>query len=78
MRRSMAGVVITNDDDFLRLHKEWQAQGKRHAGIMFCLPHVQGKTGIGIIIRECRDFHELIIGGAGTVEDVANQIIYVS
>jgi predicted nuclease of predicted toxin-antitoxin system len=28
-------VVITADRDFLRLHKQWQAAGKSHGGIIY-------------------------------------------
>jgi hypothetical protein len=71
--------VITNDDDFLALDKVWRAEGKGHAGIMYCLPHIQGASRIGRIVRECVDLHELISGGAGTVaDDIMNQIIYVA
>jgi hypothetical protein len=72
-------VVITHDGDFLALDKQWQAEGKAHAGIMYCLPHLQGAVGIGRILKECLDLHDLISGGAGTIEDdIANHIIYVS
>ncbi len=72
-------VVITNDADFVRLHYEWQTEGKQHAGIMFCLSHVQGQAAVGRIMNEVMLYHELIEGGAGTIEaDVANRVIYVS
>jgi predicted nuclease of predicted toxin-antitoxin system len=72
-------VVITNDADFVRLHKEWQTDGKVHAGIMYCLSHVQGEVGVGKIVNVVMLYHELIEGGAGTVEtDLANSLIYVS
>jgi hypothetical protein len=71
-------VVISHDQDFLRLHKEWQLQGKKHAGILYCLPSLQGKPGIGRIVKECLDLHMMILGGAGTIEDdVANRIYFV-
>lgn len=71
-------VLITNDDDFLALDRQWREQGKYHAGIMYCLPHVQGKGAIGIIVKECVDYAELIASGAGTVErDIVNTVIYV-
>ncbi len=72
-------VIITNDDDFLALDKTYRVQGKRHGGIMYCLPQVQGIAAIGKIVTKCYELHILIAGGAGTVEaDIANQIIYVS
>ena len=72
-------TIITNDDDFLLLDRLWRREGKRHAGIMYCLPHVQGIAAIGRIVNECADLHVLILNGAGSVEaDIENQIIYVS
>lgn len=72
-------MVITNDDDFLALHKAWQVQGRQHGGIMYCLPHVQGVVAIGTIVGECYDLYQLIDAGVGTVEsDISNQIIYLS
>jgi hypothetical protein len=72
-------IIITHDDDFLKLDKDWRAQGKKHAGILYCLPHLQGKSGIGKILSVCVIYHEMIAGGAGTLEgDIENQIIYVS
>jgi hypothetical protein len=71
-------VMITADQDFLRLHKQWQEEKKTHAGIMFCLPHLQGLQNVGPIIKMCLDYHELIAEGAGTIEDdIANQVIFV-
>jgi hypothetical protein len=71
-------ILITHDQDFLRLHKEWQTRNQPHAGIMFCLPHLQGLQNVGPIIKMCLDYHELITNGAGTVEeDIANQVIFV-
>lgn len=72
-------VMITNDDDFLALDKAWREQDRRHAGIIYCLPHVQGIASIGKIVAECWELHRLIAEGAGTVEeDIANQIVYLS
>jgi predicted nuclease of predicted toxin-antitoxin system len=72
-------ILITNDDDFLKLDQNWRIEGKNHAGIMFCLSHIQGKNMVGRIIQECLELHELIAGGAGTIEeDIENQIIYIS
>ena len=71
-------VMISQDQDFLRLHTEWQSTGKTHAGIMFCLPHLRGLKYVGRVIEACLDYHAMIAGGAGTIEeDIVNQIIYV-
>jgi hypothetical protein len=72
-------VMITNDDDFLALHKAWLKEHRRHGGILYCLPHVQGVSAIGKIVSECYELYSLIREGAGSVEeDIANQIIYLS
>jgi hypothetical protein len=28
-------ALLTNDTDFIRIHSEWTAAGRRHAGIVF-------------------------------------------
>ena len=72
-------VVITHDDDFLRLDREGQAAGRIHAGIMHCKSHLQGNKGIGRIVRECVEWHEMILSGVATVEDdIVNHVIHVS
>ncbi len=72
-------VVVSHDTDFVRLHHEWQSEGKKHAGILFCLSHLQGEAGIGTIVSEVMMYHELIAGGAGSVEsDLVNKLIFVS
>ena len=45
---------------------------------MFCESAVQGNRAIGRIVGEVMMYHELIVGGAGTVEqDIANQLVFV-
>lgn len=71
-------VVITRDADFTRLHADWQANDRKHAGIMFCLSDVQGESAIGKIVNTVLMYHNLISGGAGSIEDdVTNQLIFV-
>lgn len=72
-------AVVTHDEDFLRLHFEWQTQGKEHAGIMFVHPRLQGRKNIGKVVKELAEYHDLIEGGAGTVEaDIRNQVRYIT
>ena len=40
-------LMLTNDQDFLRLHSAWMAAGRKHAGIVYW----QGELGIGVTIR---------------------------
>ncbi len=71
-------IIITNDADFTRLDAEWKALNKSHTGIMYCLAHVQGKKAVGIIVKHCLDYYEMIVAGAGTIEDdIVNRIIYI-
>jgi len=44
-------VLVTQDDDFLRLH----AEGGYHAGIVFCLPKYRG---VGELVRGLALIHE--------------------
>jgi predicted nuclease of predicted toxin-antitoxin system len=72
-------VVITNDDDFLALDKAWRLQNKRHSGIMYCLPHVQGQRAIGIIVRKCLELDAAVGNNPDIVEaNIRNRIIFVS
>jgi hypothetical protein len=72
-------VIITHDQDFLRLNDRWQEAGKRHGGIIFVSRHLQGKRHVGILINTIQEYHELIEAGAGTVaEDIENQVIFIS
>jgi hypothetical protein len=46
---------------------------------MFCSSNVQGEAGISILVNTVLMYHDLIAGGAGTIEnDITNQVIFVS
>jgi hypothetical protein len=70
--------MVLFDHHFLGLHDEWQETGKEHAGI-FRLPfYLQGERGIGPLVKILLGYHEMIEGGAGSVEDdIRNHLIYV-
>ena len=69
-------AVITKDDDFLRLHTEWLRQGQTHFGIFYC--PLRDRPAIGIIVITCSEYHDLIAGAAGTIDDdIKNQVIYI-
>ncbi|MBZ0315894.1 MAG: DUF5615 family PIN-like protein [Anaerolineae bacterium] len=71
-------VVVSFDEDYMKLHDEWQATGKRHAGIMRLLRHLQGEDGIGTIVKSLLEYHALIETGAGTVDaDIENQVFFI-
>lgn len=70
-------ALLTKDDDFLRLHSDWQALKKNHFGIFYC-PY-RDKASIGLIVGACAEYHELILNEAGTLEgDINNQVIFIT
>jgi hypothetical protein len=74
-------AVVTGDKHFLELHAEWQAAGRKHKGIFYVQPAVRHlkKAIIGIIVRELAFYHEVVTGGAATIEeDIYNQVIYIT
>lgn len=72
-------TVITHDQDFLRLSNQWLSEGKDHYGIMFCSKFIHGNDHVGIVVKICVEYFELIAGGAGTIkDDMMNQVIFVS
>lgn len=68
-------ILITKDDDFLRLHAQWIQEGREHAGIFFASR--RNVAGIGIIVTTCIEFDELIRTGAGTANDISNKVVYI-
>ncbi len=72
-------VMVSHDDDFLNLDRQWRAEGRTHAGIMYVLPHLQGKPNVGRIIAELEEYDQLIGAGAGSLErDIHNRVIFIS
>jgi predicted nuclease of predicted toxin-antitoxin system len=69
-------MVISADEDFPILHAEWQAAGKRHAGIIYVQP--TRKDQIGMIVEYLKFIHDAVETAAATLEeDVYNSIIYL-
>jgi hypothetical protein len=69
-------VMVTSDRDFVELHKQYVDTGKLHAGILYILP--EHKDDIGRVVRFIIDLHELIQGGAATLEqDINNQLYWL-
>ncbi len=48
-------TVVTCDQDFFALNKQWQAQGKHHAGIIFVRSENQGNKGkmVNYLVKLC-------------------------
>src|SRR5437868_6197079 len=68
-------TIITADEDYFRLHKEYQIEGKSHAGIIFVKP--EHKDDIGLVIGYLEFLHEAVQAEAATLEnDIVNQILY--
>ena len=62
-------AMVTFDEDFLRLHNNWQEAGKRHGGIFRFGNNLQGEKKFGRLVTELFEYWQSIEGGAGTIED---------
>lgn len=70
-------VILTCDDDFLKLHDLWIDENRHHAGIAFMYSNICND--IGIAIRVIIAWQALIDEGAATLhEDFENQVLYMS
>jgi len=70
-------VLLTKDDDFAKLHVQWQDKNREHAGIFYCI--YRDKSATGLIVSFCLEISEYVKAGAATInEDIANQIIYIT
>lgn len=70
-------VMVTHDEDFLKLDDIWQNQGKRHAEIMRFSNDLQGN--VGYLVRELVAYFELIQDGAGNLtDDIENKTFFIS
>jgi predicted nuclease of predicted toxin-antitoxin system len=54
---SQERILVSCDDDFLRLHETWQRAGRKHAGIVYFRMVDQCKS-VSIIVREVLFLHE--------------------
>ena len=68
-------AVLSLDDDFDALHTQWLLNGKSHAGIFRGQAHLQGN--IGVIVNMLMEYHELIISGAGSMDDLKDQLVFI-
>jgi hypothetical protein len=64
-------ALITKDAGFRLRHFEWLSHAKQHSGIFFCAD--RHHTAIGLIVKVCYAFHQLIAEGAGTLDDIRNE-----
>lgn len=73
-------TLLTLDDDFLKIHSEYQQASKFHYGIVWGhTSKYQGTGAIGLLVRYCTDLDELIEQKVGTLEvDIYNQVHYLT
>ena len=70
--------MLTHDEQITRHITTRQQEGKGHGGVFIAGHHLQGQRGIGTIVTVILEYHELIVGGAATVQnDVNNMTIYI-
>ena len=69
-------AMLTKDDDFLTLHSEYQEDKRDHFGIFYC-PY-RDRPVIGLIVTTCREYHELVSSGAGTINDIKNDVVFIT
>ena len=71
-------IMVSQDNDFIRLHVQWQQESRQHSGIMFIAKHVQGQAQISYIVQELLFYAEADQVGAVDYEiEIANQLLYV-
>lgn len=70
-------TLLTQDEHIRKHINQRYSENKAHCGV-FIAPKSQGSSGYGRIIAFVADYHELIEGGAATLEeDVYNRIEYI-
>lgn len=63
-------VLLTSDQDFLRLHLQWMREGKPHAGIIY---YSQSHVSVGTCIWGVKLIADLL-----TPEDMRNHLEFIS
>lgn len=53
-----ARIMVSQDDDFLLLDKQWKLAGKTHAGIMRVPPNYQGAAQISFVVEQLLFYYE--------------------
>ena len=71
-----AWILVSQDADFLALHKRWNVEGRRHGGIMRIPPQFQGEAQISLLVKELIFYYEAEqIGAVSYENEIANQVI---
>jgi len=71
-------AFLTFDDDFEVLNSEWFKVGKSHCGIFRCGGHLLGDKGIGRVVTSIAEYHDLLVAGVGTQEDLYNEVTHIN
>ena len=71
-------TLVTQDYDFRILGEAWQQEGRDFSGIIILPRHLQGEAQISYAVRELGVLYEMIVEGAGTLEDdIMNRVIWL-
>lgn len=71
-------ILVSQDDDFIRLDAQWRQAGRPHAGIMRVPPHVQGNAQVSYAVTEMLFYHDAEQAGAvDYANEIARQVIYL-
>jgi predicted nuclease of predicted toxin-antitoxin system len=70
-------IILTEDNDFLKLSNKWLTDGNQHPGIFFLQPQVRNKKGIGAVVSFVLAAHAQVKSGEKTAEEFYNQVTYV-
>lgn len=71
-------TFLTHDEAIVGHTTNRLNSGKNHNGVFIAPNHLRGTKGIGPIVKYVTEWHEMIVGGAATLQgDVYNQVNYV-
>jgi predicted nuclease of predicted toxin-antitoxin system len=71
-------ALLTHDEQITRHIAIRRQRGQSHHGVFIAGHHLQGKDGIGVIVKFIEAYHRFIEGGAATIaNDIKNQVIYI-
>jgi predicted nuclease of predicted toxin-antitoxin system len=73
---SIRHIVVSHDQDFLRLDRQWHRLGKSHGGIFFVQNYLQGNS--SALIKALLEYHDFVSAGACSYEeDLEDRVTYV-
>ena len=71
-------IMVSQDDDFTKLHVKWQESNKKHAGIIKLPRSVQKEAQISLVVNDIAFYDEAEQGGAiDYYTEIENTIIYL-